>query len=229
MTPAIVRTLGLAAVLVLAACSEPLPTGQILAIVDGDDVTQRDLAAEGPFEQGKSAGVLRDLVDRRLLADAARVHGIEQTPEFLAALRRAREQLLVQGLGRQLSTRIPDPRPAEIAAYIASHPLAFAGRSAVTLERTDGTGALTLDSARLAPDVAGQLLAKRVGETVVYGGATWRKRSSLPAPLTGQDARQFALQSFRGEKLSAELEHIIASRRATTSILYNDALGLRAK
>lgn len=215
----------LAAGLLISSCSEPVPQGQVLAVVNGEDVTQRDLAAEAAVRADQVPGVVAELIDRRLLAEAARAQGIEQTPEYLAAMRRAREQLLVQGLGRQLAAKIPAPRPADIAAYIAGRPHAFAERAVVALDRADTTASMTLDSARLGPDVARDLLSKKPGDNFSYGGAQWRVRSSRPAALSGIAARDFAEQSIRSEQLTAKLEEIIASKRAIASISYNEALG----
>jgi EpsD family peptidyl-prolyl cis-trans isomerase len=124
----------------LSSCAKPAPYGQVLAEVGGIDVTQRDLAAElqasGRYD-GQPSAVLEQVVERRLLMRAAEDAGIDHSPEFLAASRRAREVVLADVYVRRLANKIPSATPDEINRYIASHPFAFAGRAVIDVERLD--------------------------------------------------------------------------------------------
>ena len=132
-------TLALGA-LALSSCARPAPYGQVLADIDGDDVTRRDLAAElqvtGQYAAAPSA-VLEQIVERKLLVRAARDAGIEHSPDFLAAVRRNREQLLSDMYVQRLARQVPVTTRKEIDGYIAAHPFAFADRSMVDVTRLD--------------------------------------------------------------------------------------------
>lgn len=208
-----------AAALLLAACGEPVAEGQVLAVVNGHEITERDLAAEGGSADRATA--LRQLVDRHLLAEVAREQSLERTPEYLAALRRNREQLLVQGLGQKLSATMPDPSAADISGYIAAHPHAFIGRVVAELKDPRSGSTVTLDTARMGPRPGSELARKKPGEQFGFGGTMLEVIAIRAAPLTGPDARMFAEQSLRAERLDAEVGKVLAERRAKASISYN--------
>jgi len=124
----------------LPSCTRPAPYGQVLAEIDGDDVTRRDLAAElqvtGQYGASPSA-VLEQIVERKLLVRAAREAGVEHSPEYLAAVRRAREQLLSEMYVQRLARQVPVSTRTEIDDYIAAHPFAFADRALIDVTRLD--------------------------------------------------------------------------------------------
>ncbi len=131
--------LGAAAALAFvgASCNKVEPKGQVVAVVNGKEITVGELNEEARA-RGMSIGndpsararVMRDLVDRKLLADEALRDKIDQTPEYLLTARRLNELLLVQEL--VAARRGPaDPTNAEVRAFINSHPHAFDQRVSI--------------------------------------------------------------------------------------------------
>lgn len=131
----------LACALALGGCGTGVPQGQVIATIDGDDITQRDLAAEYEASglPADAEGAVRDtlvrrIVDRRLLVREAERRGIDRTPDYLAKLRRQREVLMASTLAIGLAARVPKPTPAMVADYVARHRWRFAGRQIVTID-----------------------------------------------------------------------------------------------
>ena len=121
-----------------ASCNKTEPKGQVVAIVNGKEITVGELNEEASA-RGMSIGndpsargrVMRDLVDRKLLAEQARNDKIDQTPEYLLKARRLNELLLVQEL--VADRRGPaDPGDAEVRAFIRTHPHALAQRVSIS-------------------------------------------------------------------------------------------------
>lgn len=128
--------------LFVAACGAE-PTGQTVAVVNGEEVSIAELnqelqAANIPASADRKQvmpALLQRVIDRRLLAQQAAEQGIDRTPEYLNRQRRLNEDLLI-GLAskRQAdSIRIPDQR--EIDAFIAANPAMFGQRSILNLDQ----------------------------------------------------------------------------------------------
>lgn len=130
--------------LLLAGCGKKggegeLEKGQVVATVDGKDITVHELNAELQgaqipanisAEQRKQLeqAALQQVVNRRILSDIARERGLDKTPMFLLQERRAEEQILVQMLQRQMSSAVKAPTQTEISTFIAQNPDMFAER-----------------------------------------------------------------------------------------------------
>jgi hypothetical protein len=79
------------------------PTGQVVATVDGEEITVRQLQAElsravavPPAQQKEQRrAALNFIVERTVLADEARKEGIDKDPEFVLLNQRATDTLLV--------------------------------------------------------------------------------------------------------------------------------------
>jgi peptidyl-prolyl cis-trans isomerase C len=136
--------------LLLSGCGkggdDEIEKGQVVATVDGKDVTIHELNAElqgaqlpqniNP-EQRKQVeqAALQQVVNRRILADIARERGLDKTPMYLLQERRAEDQLLVQMLQRQMSSAVKQPTQDEIATFIAQNPDLFAERKIFTVDQ----------------------------------------------------------------------------------------------
>ena len=74
----------------LAACDKE-PTGQVAAVVNGDEITLQEINAElgnAPIPEGvdKKAvqqAALQRILDRRLLAQSAREEDLDKSPEYM--------------------------------------------------------------------------------------------------------------------------------------------------
>lgn len=125
------RAGAIAAVLLTAGCNNPQPKGQVIAVVNGEEITIGELNEEARA-RGLSVGndpkarasAVQDLVSRKLLVQEARRRKLDRSPEHLLASRRLDELLLV----REFVGGKANPAPltdAEVMAYIKAHPFAF--------------------------------------------------------------------------------------------------------
>jgi EpsD family peptidyl-prolyl cis-trans isomerase len=123
-----------------------LEKGQVVATVNGNDITVHELNAELQGsqlpanitpEQKKQVeqAALQQVVNRRILADIARERGLDKTPMYLLQERRADENILVQMLQRQMSGAIKQPTQTEIDTFIAQNPDLFAERKIFTIDQ----------------------------------------------------------------------------------------------
>lgn len=123
------------ATLLLCSC-EKKPEGQVVAIVNGDEITQGEVNEElkgTPLPQGVDQAkvrqaVVNSLVDRRILVGAARDDGIEKDPNFLIQRKQLEDRLLVQFLAQRAARSMSKPDIGEVNAYMNANPGAFADR-----------------------------------------------------------------------------------------------------
>lgn len=150
------RLLVVGACIALGACRFPglghkAPSGQVLATVDGQEITMRDLSAElgatVPSDPKARKAVeqqaLQAIIDRKLLAKAAEKEGLEKTPEFALKKQRMTDALLAQSLQDKLVAAVPAPTKEEVEAYIAAHPDSFAQRKIFTIEQIQARGPMS--------------------------------------------------------------------------------------
>ena len=131
----------------LAGCGnsgeEQLEKGQVVATVDGKDVTVHELNAElqgvnlpqGADRKAIEQAALQQVVQRRILADIARERGLDKTPMYLLQEKRAEETILAQMLQRSLASSIKQPTAQEVQTYIAQNPQLFAQRKIFTVDQ----------------------------------------------------------------------------------------------
>jgi EpsD family peptidyl-prolyl cis-trans isomerase len=130
------------AILLLAACHNE-PKGQVVAIVNGTEITSQQLAAELqniPVPDTADRAVLRklvlsDVIDRELQTEVARKQGLDKSPEYLARKQRAEEQLLAEIYGHTVAQTVFAPEPRGIQDYIDAHPLQFAKRQRLLMDQ----------------------------------------------------------------------------------------------
>lgn len=121
------------AIVALSGCQSK-PEGQVVAKVDGHEISTQGLDAEltdappGVDRLAYRKAILPQLVDRTLLAQAARTMGLDKTPEFAARRERQEQKLLVEMLAQKLPNTVPVPNVQAVDAYIAAHPYEFAQR-----------------------------------------------------------------------------------------------------
>jgi peptidyl-prolyl cis-trans isomerase C len=113
------------------------PTGQVVAVVNGEEITQQELNAEiselptPPIgdKQTVRKQVLQQIIERRLLSQVAKEEGLDRDPSYIVRERRMKEQLLVQMYGKKSAdtTRIPDA--AAVQKYLQDNPGMFSQRT----------------------------------------------------------------------------------------------------
>ena len=134
MRRTLIAALGLVA-LTTAAC-EKKPTGQTVAVVNGEEITSAELNAAlqqtqtppGIDKKVVTAGVLERLIDRKLLVQQAKEEGIDTTPDFINAQRKATEDLLIGMLSQRKTRTSGLPNADELASFKAKYPERFAQR-----------------------------------------------------------------------------------------------------
>lgn len=129
------------ALLGLSAC-EKKAEGQVVAVVDGDEITSQEVngelgaaAAQGEPTQQMRNVALNRLIDRRLLAAVARDEGVESSPEYILRKRQLEENLLVQMMGERLARDQKQPTQQQINQLMAENPQAFADRTIFALDQ----------------------------------------------------------------------------------------------
>lgn len=132
---------GAIALLGLSGCDKKAE-GQVVAVVNGDEVTSQEVngelgaaAAQGEPDQQMRNVALGRLIDRRLLADVARDDGVENSPEYILRKRNLEENLLVQMMGEKLARDNKQPTAQQIDQLISQNPQAFADRTVYALDQ----------------------------------------------------------------------------------------------
>ncbi|HZV57967.1 MAG TPA: EpsD family peptidyl-prolyl cis-trans isomerase [Sphingobium sp.] len=150
----------------LSACQKKAE-GQVVAVVNGEEITLSELNAEIgdlniPASADKTlvrAEVLQRMVERRLMAQAAKDAGLDRDPTYINQERRMKERLLVSLYGKKAFDTVEVPSQAKIDQYIAAHPDMFAERKRYRLDQlmfdipSDVNRMKELDSAHSMADV----------------------------------------------------------------------------
>lgn len=135
-----------AAMLALAACGDKeqtLAKGQVVASVEGVDITIHELNAELAYAKMPrdadrkqfEANALQRLIDRKIVARIAREQGLDKTQNFMLQKMRAEDMLLVSMLQRQIVSRAGAPSRADVEAYVRAHPRMFAERTLYSVDQ----------------------------------------------------------------------------------------------
>ncbi len=132
----------LALMLTTAGCSKKA-TGQVAAVVNGEEITLDELNAglngaripDGADKKMVMKQVLQQEIDRRLLAQAAKEQGLDRDPSYISQQRRMNEDLLVRMFAKKSADSIPVPTADEIDKYVASNPSIFAGRTRYKMDQ----------------------------------------------------------------------------------------------
>ena len=134
-----------AAPLALAACggNDAAPTGQVVANVNGEEITTTDLDAElsgatAPTAEGQKnlqRMALENIINRTILAQAAEAEGLGKGPEFAVIERKAKQAALVERLQRKVGDAIPKPANEEIDNFIAENPSMFSNRRVFVVDQ----------------------------------------------------------------------------------------------
>jgi peptidyl-prolyl cis-trans isomerase C len=197
----------------IAGCSKK-PTDQVVAVVNGEEISLPELNAElgnaqvpeGVDKKAVQQQLLQRLVDRRLLAQSAKEQGLDRDPAFIVEQRRVQESLLVEKLAKKTNDSIPVPTAAEIDKYIAGNPTLFAQRQLYTVDQlafatpTDATKLRALEPAKTMDQVItvlrglgiGFQRANRVVDSATVPPEQMNKITSLPkgepfvVPTNGQ-------------------------------------------
>jgi len=134
------------ALLALAGCDKAAkaPEGQVVATIDGKDVTVHEMNAEiaslGAQAQNApkplvEAVALGRVVERKMLAEEARKKELDKTPQFLLAKTRTEEGLLVQALQGSIQQGVTQSAREAAQKFISDNPVMFGDRKLLTLDQ----------------------------------------------------------------------------------------------
>jgi EpsD family peptidyl-prolyl cis-trans isomerase len=143
---------------VLAACSsDDVPTGQVVATVDGTEITQTELNAELGGAKGRNAAeqqaiersVLEGMVNRTLLAKAAAEQELDKTPDGALTKRRAEQMAMIALLEKSITAKAPAVSSDEAKEFVAENPELFDQRRIFLVEQI----AVNANSPKLLKDL----------------------------------------------------------------------------
>jgi peptidyl-prolyl cis-trans isomerase C len=131
----------LVCLIALGGC-EKEATGQVAAVVNGEEITLQEVNAElanasvpeGADQKALRQAALERIVERRLLAQAAREDGLDKSSDFLIRKRQLEDTLLVQLLAQKATQATGVPDPKKIQTYIQKNPAMFADRTIYQLD-----------------------------------------------------------------------------------------------
>lgn len=159
----------MASLLTLAACDKAgkAPEGQVVATVDGTEVTIHELNSElaligdrarnAPPKLVESLALAR-IIERKMLANEAAKLKLDKNPQFLLSKQRTDEGLLVQALQSNIVEKVTQPTREAAQKFISDNPQVFGDRKVFTLDqiqflRPANIDALPLKEAKTMADV----------------------------------------------------------------------------
>jgi hypothetical protein len=217
----------------LAGCSERVPEGQVLVVLDDTEVTMRELqeTMKGPGGLTTSQNAaLEGLVTRKILSHEAERRGLQGSGDFHFAMRAARETLLVRALRSDIDRNLASAFDDAVEGELLARPWLYAKRFVVTLRRYGKTDDLVvIDSASFSATPPAPLLAARQADVIVLEGGRWTvlSRRAAAAPITEQRAQ--ARQMLRQRAVDSELEEMLENYRQSGRIRYQKGWGAAAE
>lgn len=133
--------------LALASCGKKdaaadAPKGQVVATVDGQEITASDLRLELPntpsdpsAAAAAQSAALQSIVSRKLLVAEAKKRDLESSPLAAMLKKRSEELALVQLLQMSIASGVPKISDDEVNDFISSHPATFAQRKLISVDQ----------------------------------------------------------------------------------------------
>lgn len=127
----------------LAACGNGgAPKGQVVAKVGKEEVTVLDLQSAMAGVQTQNAAArkaaeqqaLSAIVQRKILAQAARKQKFDKTPEFARQQQQLTEAHLVRDWQERLVKAVPTPTADEAQQFVTQHPDLYSARKRISVD-----------------------------------------------------------------------------------------------
>lgn len=139
-TPILVSCLAVA--VALSGCQKKA-TGQVAAVVNGDEITLQEVNGalrtlnipDGAEKDKARATVVQRLIDKRLVEQQAKAAGTDRDPEFLTRQRDVDQTLLLEFYAKRVQDTLRVPDQAAINKFINDHPMNFANRTIFTVDQ----------------------------------------------------------------------------------------------
>lgn len=189
---------GAASMLLLGGCEKKVG-GQVVAVVDGQEVTQQELNAElggaaiPPNADKKIVmqQLLQRVIDRKLLVGKAKEQGLDKSPAYLAQVQRAQDSVLIDQLASKVAKGLPAPDAQAAGQFMANNPSLFAGRKRYQLDQlifqaaNDPALQSKLKPAKTMADVEAVLKSSGIA---YQAGKTQIDTATLPPPIAARIA-----------------------------------------
>jgi peptidyl-prolyl cis-trans isomerase C len=187
---------GLIAIAMLHGCGGA-PSGQVVAVVNGEEITLQELNAElaelkaAPIGDKKTVRqqILQQIVDRRLMAQIAKEEGMDRDPMYVIRERRMEEELLVQMYGAKSADTVRIPEGPAIEKYMQDNPGMFSQRTSYIVDQisfnmpSDQSVIKKLEADRSMAEVEATL--RELG--IDYGkGKNSMDSGTIPTPVLNQ-------------------------------------------
>jgi EpsD family peptidyl-prolyl cis-trans isomerase len=126
----------------LSSCGSKAPTGQVVATVNGQEVTAGELNQEAQTQGVPNANdpnvrqqLLQRVIERKLLASSATEAKVDRDPQYLLARKRAEELMLAEAFIRKVLVKNGPPTAAELDGFVRSHPDMFDQRTIFSVDQ----------------------------------------------------------------------------------------------
>jgi EpsD family peptidyl-prolyl cis-trans isomerase len=238
-------------------CKARDPDGQIVATVNGQELTWRDVRAVVPASDPRKLDirsvdpkVIDGLITLKLLVQQAQHQGLDADADNLALVRHAQDLVLAKRLVSDWSRRVPLPDPRAVERFIVDNPQIFSDRKILAIDQveTDLTGLdpRSLETLRSMDDVIWYLRShdhsfrrKDVAlDTILLSGQTAREIASLEPgePFVARDGRLLIIRSITSSKSSpipvdqrALLAESMLNRKNATAFIGEQLAKLRSR
>lgn len=126
--------------LALASCGSGKPEGEVVATVNGHEITAQDLDAEARANGLLNAdrnrpALLKRVINRSLFAQSAHDQKLDDYPGYPSDRVRLEQTALAEKALQKLGQYQTKPSEAQVTAFMASHPFAFADRQKIKLDQ----------------------------------------------------------------------------------------------
>ncbi len=136
----------LLATLLLVSCGKDkkseTPKGQVVATVDGQEITASELRLEMPgtprdpaLAAAAQQTALQSLISRKLLVAEAKRRDLVNSPLAAMMRRRAEDLAMVQLLQFGIASGVPNVSNEEVKEFVASHPSTFSQRRLISVDQ----------------------------------------------------------------------------------------------
>jgi EpsD family peptidyl-prolyl cis-trans isomerase len=118
-------------------------TGQVVATVNGEEITQTELKAElrgfqsadpKVMKQAEQAA-LRQIIVRDLLVQKAKEAKLDKTAQYTFEVRRQQQNLLAQLYEQKLASSVAQPTRDQAESFVVAHPNMFSQRKILVVEQ----------------------------------------------------------------------------------------------
>lgn len=132
----------MALTLIAGGCAKKVG-GQVVAIVNGQEITQQELNAElngaqippGADKKAIMSQLLQRVIERKLLVAKAKKDGLDQSPTYLAQVQKATDAILIDLVASKLGKNLPLPTASSADAFIAQNASLFGDRKRYQLDQ----------------------------------------------------------------------------------------------